>query len=209
MPFLPTLFTAAIAFAATNIDDIFVLMMFFAQTNQSFRRRHVVLGQYIGITTLIAISMIGFLGSFIIPQEYIGLLGFLPITLGIRKFRDRHTESAPILPTPTGQAAPAFLSVLFSAKTYSVASVTFANGGDNIGIYTPLFASLTLPELIITIGVFLLMVPLWCFAALRLTRQKHITNILAQYEYLIVPFVLIGLGVYILLENESFRLLGL
>ena len=41
-------------FAATNIDDIFVLLIFFSSL--SFPVRHTILGQYRGIGLLIAIS---------------------------------------------------------------------------------------------------------------------------------------------------------
>jgi cadmium resistance protein CadD (predicted permease) len=92
MAVLSTIITAVITFTATNIDDIFVLMMFFSQTNNSFRRRHVIAGQYLGIFALIAISSLGFLGSYFIPKEFIGLLGFVPIVIGIRKFRNNENE---------------------------------------------------------------------------------------------------------------------
>src|SRR4030042_1204119 len=77
--------TAIVTFAATNVDDLFILMLFFSQTDASFRRRHIVAGQYLGFAALVAISLLGFFGSFIFPTAWIGLLGFLPIAMGITK----------------------------------------------------------------------------------------------------------------------------
>ncbi len=100
-------------------------------------------------------------------------------------------------------------TILLHPKTYGVAAVTVANGGDNIGIYTPLFASLYLLDLMITIIIFLSLVAVWCLIAVRLTYQQHVARILSRYEYLIVPFVLTGLGIYIIIKNGTLRLIGL
>lgn len=70
------------AFAATNIDDIFVLMMFFSSL--TFPVRHIVLGQYIGIGLLIAIGAIGSLITLVVPTYIIGLMGIIPIAIGIK-----------------------------------------------------------------------------------------------------------------------------
>ena len=209
MAILSTLITATVAFVATNIDDIFVLMMFFSQTDRAFRRRHIVIGQYIGFVTLIAVSLLGFLGSFIVPKEWIGLLGLAPIAIGIHKFvnRNSETKTSELL----GRLSPSssVLSSLLNPKTYGVAVVTFANGGDNIGIYTPLFASSDLLRLVVTVGVFLTLVAVWCFLGYKLTHQRTVAQVLFRYDHLVVPFVLIGLGVYIIVANETLRLLGL
>ena len=75
--------TAVVSFAATNIDDIFILTLFFAQRN--LRGWHIVLGQYLGLAALVAISLVGFFARFIIPETWIGLLGLVPIFIGIKK----------------------------------------------------------------------------------------------------------------------------
>ncbi|HEU4323694.1 MAG TPA: hypothetical protein VFS21_11145 [Roseiflexaceae bacterium] len=58
-----TVLTAVVAFASTNIDDIFVLMLFYGQLSPTFRRRHVVAGQYLGFLALVAISTLGSPGA--------------------------------------------------------------------------------------------------------------------------------------------------
>lgn len=44
---IKTIITAFISFASTNIDDIFILMLFFSQVNSIMKKRHVILGQFI------------------------------------------------------------------------------------------------------------------------------------------------------------------
>ncbi len=208
MTVLTTIFTSVLAFTASNIDDIFVLMVFFSQTDHIFRRHHVVAGQYLGFVAIIAVSLLGFGGSFLIPKEFIGFLGLLPIVIGIRKFARTDDKIEPLTPVTSNSRVPPFLKSMFHPMTYCVASVTFANGGDNIGIYIPLFASLTLPNLILTIAIFLLLVMLLCLVGMRVSDQRHIARVLSSYGHVIVPLVLIGLGIFIIFENGTFRLFG-
>jgi cadmium resistance protein CadD (predicted permease) len=69
------------AFIATNIDDIFVLMLFFSSSK--FHKFRVVIGQYLGIGLLVVIGALGSLLALVVPQQIIGLLGFVPISIGI------------------------------------------------------------------------------------------------------------------------------
>jgi cadmium resistance protein CadD (predicted permease) len=69
------------AFIATNIDDIFVLMLFFSSSK--FHKFQVVIGQYLGIGLLVVIGALGSLLALVVPQQIIGLLDFVPISIGI------------------------------------------------------------------------------------------------------------------------------
>jgi cadmium resistance transport/sequestration family protein len=209
-------FVGVTSFVATNIDDIVVLMVFFSQLNAGFRRRHVVVGQYLGFCALLLASLPGYLGGLVISKPWLGLLGFLPMAIGISQLV-QGSEDEPsiqdVSPDLNDLARPASmgskLKTLLSPQTYAVAAVTIANGGDNIGIYIPLFASSSLPQLAIILGVFFLLVGVWCFVAERLARQKAIARGLTQYGDRIVPFVFIVLGLYILVESETYQLLPL
>lgn len=198
---IAAIITATLTFAATNIDDIFVLMLFYSQTDKTFHRWHVVAGQYLGFTALVLISLLGFLGGLIVPREWIGLLGLLPIIIGVRHWLNGNKSEAETTETRDVSTSGAFSAVL------GVASVTFANGGDNIGIYTPLFASSDVTRLIILLAVFYLLLGLWCVVSYVLTRQPLVVNVLTRYGHVIVPFVLVALGVYIFIESETYKLI--
>ncbi|MEI6332377.1 MAG: cadmium resistance transporter [Pseudanabaena sp. ELA645] len=86
-------------------------------------------------------------------------------------------------------------------------AVTFANGGDNIGIYIPLFASSNAVTLSITLATFFVLITVWCYAAKIISSHPAIAKFLTQYSNAIVPFVLIGLGLYILYESKTYQLL--
>jgi cadmium resistance transport/sequestration family protein len=196
-----TIPTGVTAFCATNLDDIFVLLVFFSQVNSSLRRRHIVADQYLGFTILVLASLPGFFGSLILPRPWIGLLGIVPIVIGISRLLEEQTgdleESEPEITSESS-----FLSFL-SPQTCGVAAVTFANGGDNIGIYVPLFANSTWSSLLVIVGEFFLLVGIWCYVAYKLTQTKAIADLLTSYGNNLIPFVLIGLGVLILLDSQT------
>ena len=180
---------AIVAFAATNLDDIFVLTFFFAQKNLQVWR--VVLGQYLGIAGLILVSLIGFFASLIIPYKWIGLLGLIPIAIGIRKLialKEKQEEK---------------IEVRRVESSLTVAAITFANGGDNVAIYTPLFASSTWATLTITLITFSVMIALWCVAGYAIGNHFVVIRLIDRYGHILVPFIFIGLGFYILFGSQS------
>ena len=203
-----------IAFMATNIDDIIILLIFFSQVDVNFRRQHILLGQYLGFTAIIIASLPGFFGGLVIQREWIGLLGLLPIAIGIQQLIYRKEENITVQTvssdfsqsTSTNPVLSFILSVLHP-QTYKVAAVTVANGGDNISIYIPLFAGHDLASLGVILSIFFVMVGVWCAIAYFLSRQPTIAYILSRYGKAVVPFVLIGLGLFIIYERGTFTLL--
>ena len=87
--------TGLTAFTATNLDDILILMLFFSQVNAAFRKRHIVAGQYLGFTALVLASLPSFLGGLLLPRPCIGLLGLVPIAIGISRLVNANEENDP------------------------------------------------------------------------------------------------------------------
>lgn len=203
--------TSITAFAATNIDDIIILTLFFAQVNATLRPRQIITGQYLGFSALILASLPGFLGGLLVPKTWIGVLGVLPIAIGLSQLLNQDSDDdVQTIPRDTTASTPSrsvLLRLVFlTPQTYTVAAVTIANGGDNIGIYVPLFANCDLPALGITLAVFFGMITVWCYVAYRLAQFPSLARVLTRYGNAIVPFVLIGLGIVILLESKTYRL---
>jgi cadmium resistance transport/sequestration family protein len=206
------------SFVATNIDDIILLMLFFSQVSDRLRPRHIIIGQYLGFSVLILASLPGLLGGLIIPHQWIGLLGIVPIIIGIKQLLSKdenegeeviQTVSAPAVISSNKPSSNSLLSKFFNRQTYSVAAITVANGGDNIGIYVPLFASGDLLSFSIILIIFYIFIGIWCAIAYLLSRQPTVGKLLARYGNAIVPFVLISLGIYILIENKTYQLIKL
>lgn len=198
--------TGFTAFTATNLDDIVVLLLFFSQVDTVLRRRHIVTGQYLGFTLLVLISLPGFFGSLLLPQAWVGVLGIVPLAIGISRLLNREDDVE-----SEAEASPsvASLASFLSPQTYGVAATTIANGSDNIGIYVPLFAHCTWTSLTVILGVFFSLVAAWCYAAYRLTQVPAIASTLTRYGSSLVPFVLMGLGIMILVESHTLEEPGL
>jgi len=186
-------------FASTNVDDIFILLGFFA--DPQFRSRQVVFGQYLGIALLYAASVVAALAALVLPAAYIGLLGFVPIFIGAKKIwhRDANGDDDP----RSGGPSPGSRY----GNVVSVAAVTVANGADNLSIYTPMFATRTGYEVAAFGAVFAVMTGVWLAAALWLTRHRTLGIPIRRHAHVLVPFVLIALGGLILWEAGTLTLL--
>ena len=176
--------TAAAAFAATNVDDLFVLMLLFGQAAHGADRRKIVAGQYVGVALLTAVSLVGALGLGRVPEGYLRLLGLIPLALGIRTWMDRDGGAE----TKTGALSVA-----------AVAALTVANGGDNLGVYIPLFAGKPWAQLAGIAAVFGVMTGLWCLLSTKLASLPRVQQSIRRWKGILVPAVLILLGVSILL----------
>lgn len=173
-------------FASTNIDDILLLAMFFASGRGSARA--IVGGQLLGIGALVAASAAAAALSLAMPLGWTGLLGLLPLGLGVRALIERSRggdeEDGP-------PEAPAALSALV------VAAVTVANGGDNLGVYIPLFARDTalVPAYTLLFGALTL---LWCGLGYWSVSHPALGERLRRGGEALLAWVLCGLGVYLL-----------
>ncbi len=176
---------AAAAFVATNIDDLFVLMLLFGQAEGRSARRKICLGQLLGIAFLTAVSVVCALGLGRVPKAWLRLLGLVPLILGIRAWKKRSGEE---------EQAPSAVGLL------STALLTVANGGDNLGVYIPLFAGFDGGQLTLCAGVFVLMTLLWCLLGARLAALPRVAGVIGRYKGILVPVVLILLGLHILLS---------
>jgi cadmium resistance transport/sequestration family protein len=209
--FISSGLTGVAAFVATNIDDLVLLMLFFAQVNSTFRKRDIFVGQYVGFMAIVLLSLPGFWGGLLISKPLIGLLGFVPIGLGIRSLIDSKRDSNELQTVHIlgdFKNKKKVLDRLVSPQVLSVAAVTLANGGDNIGIYISLFASQTFASLGIILSVFFACVGIWCLVADWLAKHRAIAPLLTRHSHFLAPIVLIGLGVYILTENQSWLLIS-
>lgn len=188
--------TSFLAFVSTNIDDIFILMLFFG--TKKFRDSTIVIGQYTGIGALVAISLAGSLIGNFIDQRFIGLLGLFPIYLAVKAFIGM-LKKEDIDEKPNVEAT--------SAGILSIAGVTIANGGDNIGVYVPLLTTMSLSEKLEMLIIFGVMTYLWCMLGKFLSSRPLVARQIDKYGHIIMPVVLLLLGVFILYESGSITLI--
>ena len=186
---LSILATAVSCFVATNIDVFFILAMLLAQARDSSERAKVFLGQLLGIGCLVIVSCVGALGTRLIPQGLVGLLGIVPIALGVRYLAcpdDAEGEAGESGPASVGVAGTMLLTV--------------SNGGDNLGVYIPTFAGYTPLELVVTAIVFAAMTVLWCGMARSLGTRPWIRERVLRWKRYLVPAVLVAIGASVLVR---------
>lgn len=213
-PFILAIIKGITAFIATNVDDFLVLVVFFLQVNASFQKFHIVMGAYLGFSLIVILSLLGSVCGFILPSAAIGVLGVLPIYLGVKElFRNNQEPELSsavvldLLKLPVRIPWQALLSRILPPQVFQVAAITLANGGDNIGVYIPLFASHTVLTSEIILIVFFLMVGVWCYLSYRLTKNVLVARNLTRYAQKLFPYVLIILGFTILWEKGTLTLL--
>lgn len=194
-------------FAVTNIDDLVVLALLFSQATTRRSVLRVVAGQYVGFAAILTASILGALGADLLPASVVPYLGLLPLTLGVRAgwrlWRGRRSgigsEGVHEADGQDGQPDA-------GASPFYVAAITLANGGDNVGVYVPVFATTGTGELLTYVLIFLIGVAVWCAAGHFFATRPVVARALAAWGDILLPIVLIAIGLAILIEGHAFDL---
>lgn len=193
--------TSIILYSGTAVDLLIILMLFFAKRKSRKDIINIYLGQFLGSVSLIFLSLLfAFVLDYIPSKEILGLLGLIPIFLGLKVL---------LLGDSDGEAiAKDGLRKDNKNLIFLVAMITFAScGADNIGVFVPYFTTLNLANMIVTLLTFLVMIYLLVFSAQKLAQVPSVGETLEKYSRWFIAVVYLGLGMYILIENNSFDML--
>ena len=193
--------TSIILYSGTAVDLLIILMLFFAKRKSRKDIINIYLGQFLGSVSLILLSLLfAFVLHYIPSKEILGLLGLIPIFLGLKVL---------FLGDSDGEAiAKEGLRKDNKNLIFLVAMITFAScGADNIGIFVPYFITLNLVDLIVALLTFLVMIYLLVFSAQKLAQVPSVGETLEKYSRWFIAVVYLGLGIYILIENNIFNML--
>ena len=193
--------TSIILYSGTAVDLLIILMLFFAKRKSRKDIINIYLGQFLGSVSLILLSLLfAFVLNYIPSKEILGLLGLIPIFLGLKVL---------LLGDSDGEAiAKEGLRKDNKNLIFLVAMITFAScGADNIGVFVPYFTTLNLANLIVALLTFLVMIYLLVFSAQKLAQVPSVGETLEKYSRWFIAVVYLGLGLYILIENNIFDML--
>ena len=188
-------------FIATNIDDIIVLSLFFARgAGQRGTTARILVGQYLGFAGILGASVLVTLGAgAFLPPEVIPYFGLIPLGLGLwaawQAWRNRGADDDDEAKVEGKKVG-----------VWTVAGVTFANGGDNIGVYVPVFLSVGPAAVVAYCIVFLALVAALVGLGKFVASRRPIAELLERWEHILFPIVLIGLGIFILVSGGAFGL---
>lgn len=194
-----TIISAIGVYISTSIDYLIILIILFAQLSQNKQKWYIYAGQYLGTGLLVGASLVAAYVVNFVPEEWmVGLLGLIPIYLGIRFAivgEDAEEEEEEIIERLEQSKA----NQLF----WTVTLLTIASGGDNLGIYIPYFASLDWSQTLVALLVFVIGIIIFCEISRVLSSIPLIFETIEKYERIIVPLVFILLGLYIMYENGT------
>lgn len=197
-----TIISAIGVYISTSIDYLIVLIILFAQISQNKQKWHIYAGQYLGTGLLVGVSLVAaYVVNFVPKAWMVGLLGLIPIYLGIRfaivgegEEEEEEEEEEIIERLEQSKATQLF---------WTVTLLTIASGGDNLSIYIPYFASLDWAQTLVALLVFAIGVIIFCELSRVLSSIPLISETIEKYERIIVPLVFIPLGLYIMYESGT------
>lgn len=194
-----TIISAIGVYISTSIDYLIILIILFAQLSQNKQKWHIYAGQYLGTGLLVGVSLVAAYVVNFVPEAWmVGLLGLIPIYLGIRFAivgEGAEEEEEEI----TERLEQSKANQLF----WTVTLLTISSGGDNLGIYIPYFASLDWAQTLVALLVFAIGVLIFCELSRVLSSIPLISETIGKYKRIIVPLVFILLGLYIMYESGT------
>lgn len=194
-----TIISAIGVYISTSIDYLIILIILFAQLSQNKQKWHIYAGQYLGTGLLVGASLVAAYVVNFVPEAWmVGLLGLIPIYLGIRFAIVGESEE---------EEEEEIIERLEQSKAnqlfWTVTLLTIASGGDNLGIYIPYFASLDWSQILVALIVFAIGIIIFCELSRVLSSIPLISETIEKYERIIVPLVFIPLGLYIMYESGT------
>jgi cadmium resistance transport/sequestration family protein len=198
---IQTIVTAAILYIATAVDLLVILNIFFARAKTRKEYRDIYIGQYVGSVALIVVSLFFAFVLNYVPEKWIlGLLGLIPIYLGIKVaiYDDCEGEKRELKKELNEKG--------LSKLVGTVAIVTIAScGADNIGLFVPYFVTLSVTNLLITLFVFLILIFFLVFTAQKNANIPGVGEIVEKFSRWIMAVIYIALGLFIIIENDTIQ----
>jgi cadmium resistance transport/sequestration family protein len=151
---------------------------------------------FVGTFLLIAAGIAGAFGLIQIPAQWmIGFVGLIPIVMGIRSLLNDDDDEE--------EKAIATLQKI-KTRWLQVLIVTISLGADDLGVYIPLFTTLSQGEVIIMLIIFALGTTGLCIVSYQLTRIDGLSLFIEKYERFIIGITFIIIGIFVMVESKTF-----
>jgi cadmium resistance transport/sequestration family protein len=193
---IKTLFTAIITYLATSIDEIPILFMLYTRSSNRRKGNIITIAYFAGTFFLITMGLLGAFGLGLISSNWVlGFIGLIPFIMGIKTLLGGEEKEDTVM-----NKNQKHLGLWFQ-----IFIITLGLGVDDIGIYIPLFITLTGWEITLMLFVFVAGTALLCFISYQLTRIEKLTAFIETYERYIVGIIFAGIGMYVMSECGTFK----
>ena len=181
---MPDLSLVTMLFIGVNLDFFVVLLLLL----QKYRFRDNFIGYELGMLLVFVISAIaGQLIQTIIPTWAIGLLGLLPIYMGIKGENDDVNNSSKS--TSNGGMTAVLLMYLISC------------GADNIAVYVPVLATMTTAAILLTLGYFIILTAISLILAYLFGQIPIVKYVFERWGSPISRIIYILIGLFVMLNT--------
>ena len=187
---MQTLITALVlvpfAYAATNIDNLFIMASLGAGRAS---RGQLVAGFVVASCIVLLVASMAMFIDRVMPPDVIGYLGFVPISIGVYLLRFARAQVGQ--PASRATAWP------------GIAGLLIANSGDTIFAVGPLFAeSGSDARTGLAIG-FALIALAWLLLILTISERVARSALLSRLGHRMAPWMMILVGLYILSDSAT------
>ena len=188
------------SFIATNMDNLLLLVVLLGANVR--RRSAVLMGFLCSAISVICVSALGVAVEGMIGPGLIGYLGVVPLLLGVHMLY-RSWSGVPA-------ANEQFESLANSAEPkiwLSTFILMFSNSGDSVAVFLPLLAESGRSALPLIVGSYLAMALMWAGLSYLISGQQGLARRLEHRAEKIVPWIMIAVGIYILMDTATDTLL--
>lgn len=183
--------TAIITYLATSIDEMPVLFMLYTKGGNKGKGKTITITYFIGTFLLVALGLLGAFGLVQIPLKWvIGLIGLIPLGMGLKVLIIGDDDEEKAMETAKNQ----------KSLWAQVLVITLALGADDLGVYIPLFTTLTGGKILLMIFVFAFGVVIMCLISYRLTQIDQLKKFIEKQDRYFTGLVFIAIGILVIIK---------
>lgn len=183
------------AFIGTNMDNLILLVALYARFPR--RTATVAAGYIAGMLLIGAVSIAVGFGGDLIRIDRLGMLGVVPIALGIMALFQLFQHKQ------TGESRKPSSDISTKVVFLSVLTTQLSNGADSIITFSIFLAESTVATDYLIALTGLGMIAIFAWLAHFLVKHRRVTEVVDRYGHYLTPFILILVGIYILSNTAS------
>jgi cadmium resistance protein CadD (predicted permease) len=183
---------SAVTFVSTSFDNFMLLLGFFA--DDEYPRRQVVSGYLVAVVVVVLGAWAASAALEQAPASYLGYLGLIPLGLGLVGLYRLVRFAGPAVTAAEPTSTKGFIPVTL---------VMLANSGDSLSVYVSVFADTSEALEVPIVGTAAVFALVYAALARWLATRSGLAGPIQRAARVLLPFLLIAIGTYILLDTAT------